>query len=221
MMKKSLIIFRITLAAFIFTGCQQPILNSGEMKFKKLSEYHLSDFNLGKNVRYFEIAKNGKQPVVIARYGIRGEINRHTVSNSVRNNKKTRNISRKTLSRNLQSTRYGMMVPNFFTLKYVNDNGEIFIITKISELKSFLGAIDTPAKLQLRLLTSGEPGGYSYKKSNGNFIVRWNFNRINDTGMCTHFSYQGVVDKNGQKIKTFNAKEPILCSRSEGTKFWK
>ena len=45
----------LAVSLFVFSGCHQPILDSGETKFKKSSEYHLSDFNFAKQVRYLEV----------------------------------------------------------------------------------------------------------------------------------------------------------------------
>jgi len=189
------------------------MLDSGEVRFKKLSEYHLSDFDLGTNIRYFEIIENEKPSVIIARYGVEGEIEKHF---SVYKPKKMKKYSWKFFSQQLRSVTYGMMVSySSFRIRYVNEKGEEYIITKIYELKTFFDQIDTPAKLQAWLMMSGEEMGYSYRKSFENFIVRWDFGRINDTGMCTHYSYQGVVDKDGKIVKRFNTKDSELCSDSQ------
>ncbi|BAF72975.1 hypothetical protein [Sulfurovum sp. NBC37-1] len=206
---RSLLVF---MSLFIFLGCQQPMLDSGETKFKKLSEYHLSDFGLGKNVRYFEIVRHGSTPVIVIKYGTKGDI---TIDAAINNysNKRIRKTSWDKLMKKLHAYSYGMMFGGFYTVRYIDSRGESFAITQISELKHFLGLIDTPAKLQMWFYLSGTKLGYSYKKEHDFYIVRWDYQLINDTGMCTKYRYRGIVDIHGKVIKRFDSQKPEKCPR--------
>ena len=197
---------------FIFSGCQQPILDSGETKFKKLSEYHLNDFGLGKSIRYLEILRHGATPSIVAKYGTKGD---STIDASVNNytNKRIRKTSWDQLIKKLHAYSYGMMFGGFYTVRYIDSREESFSITQISELKHFLGPIDTPAKLQMWFYLSGTKLGYSYKKEHDFYNVRWDYQLINDTGMCTQYRYRGIVNTQGKVIKRFDSQKPEKCPR--------
>jgi hypothetical protein len=63
-------------------------------------------------------------------------------------------------------------------------------------------------------LTGTQPA-YSYQKEkNGMYKVRWDFSLINDTGMCTHYRYKGLVNSQGKIINIMDREKPKLCSGS-------
>ena len=206
---------------FILLGCQQPMLDSGETKLKKLSEYHLNDFHFSKNVRYLEIIQHGRTPIAVARYGTNGNILKPVKIETFTSKKRVKYDSSywKQVSKKLRGASYGMMVAPFYSVRYVNADGEEFMLSNISELKSLLGEIDTPAELQMWLFLSAKVRGYSYEKSNSFYNVKWYYHRINDTGMCTHYSHKGRVNFQGKIVKTWDSKSK-LCSESQRKEIW-
>ena len=214
--KKLITVIICSVAAVMFSSCQEPMLDSGEIKFKKLDTYRFDDFKLTKKIRYFEIIKNGPASVAIARYGtkkdnsISSSIDRKTIE------KNTSKISHMTLMQRLHGPAYSMMIPPIYTVRYIDAAGHEGIIVKPEKLRSFLGEIDTPAELQLWLsLTGVQPPGYSYKKEKGMYRVRWNFSLLNDTGMCVNYAYKARVDSQGRIMKIRDRKKPKLCSESQ------
>jgi len=196
----------ISVVAIIISSCQEPMLESREVKFKKLNEYHLDDFKLNREIRYFEIIRNGYTSVVVARYGTSSPDN-HTAK------KYPLKRSSLTLMQRLHSAAYGMRIPPFYTVRYIDTNGHEGMILEPKELKSFLGEIDTPVELQVWLSLTGTQPAYSYQREkNGMYKVRWDFSLINDTGMCTHYRYKGLVNNHGKITTIMEREKPKLCS---------
>ena len=147
----------ISVVAIIISSCQEPMLESREVKFKKLNEYHLDDFKLNREIRYFEIIRNGHTSAVTARYGTSAPDNHSAKKYPLKR-------SSLTLMQRLHGAAYGMMTPPFYTVKYIDTNGHEGMILEPKKLKSFLGEIDTPAELQVWLSLTGTQPAYSYQK---------------------------------------------------------
>ena len=208
MSKKSTKIIIISAVAMMISSCQEPILERSEVKFKKLNEYHLDDFKLNREIRYFEIIRNGPTSAVVARYGTSSPDNHAAKKYPLKR-------SSLTLMQRLHGAAYGMMMPPFYTVRYIETNGHEGMILEPKELKSFLGEIDTPAELQVWLSLTGTQPAYSYQKEkNGMYKVRWDFSLINDTGMCTHYRYKGLVNNHGKITTIIDREKPKLCSGS-------
>jgi len=215
-MKKNLLTVIIcSVAAVLFSSCQEPRLDSGEVKFKKLDAYCLDDFKLTKNIRYFEMTRNGPTSVVIARYGTKKENSASSSIDKKPLEKNTSKTSHLTRMQRLHGPAYGMMIPPSYTVRYIDADGHDGIIVTPGKLRSFLGEIDTPAEVQVWLTLTGTQMGYSYKKEKGMYGVRWNFSLINDTGMCVHYAYKGMLDSQGSIIKIWDREKPKLCSESQ------
>ena len=208
MKKKLTTALLFSIAVMLFSACQEPMLERGEVKFKKLDAYRLDDFKLTKNIHYFEIIRNGPTSVVIARYGNESKHNFGKKQPGKRSQLK--------LWQRLHGSSYDIMIPPIYTVRYIDADGHEGVIVTPGKLRSFLGEIDTPAELQLWLsLTGAQPPGYSYKKEKGMYKVRWNFSLINDTGMCVNYDYKARVDSQGSIIKIWDREKPKLCSESQ------
>jgi len=227
--KTSLIIFSFIVTSFIFSGCQEPTLDSGETKFKKLSAYNLSDFNFAKHVQYLEIIEYTsnlrQQSRQVKKFAKKVDKRFPVVSKQYYH--KGKNSLSQTQKRSLQMLRhemfigsdhlagdsnYGMMraFVDSRIVQYIDGDGKSHIISTKKELKAVLGKINTPAEVQLWLLLSGDVAGYSYEKVNDDYRVRWNYIQFTDmAGLCYHYTFFRVLDEKGSMGKTFNFKTDL------------
>ncbi len=184
-MRRSLrMVFGFIVAVFIFTGCQEATLDKGEVKLKTLSAYSLSDFNFAKNVKYFEVVQYYPDHYkvsssVLLLYGEKGS-------------QKIKNVTSKNIGRKRYLTMYvkpihdpsapasvmgcvaGPLIPKV-RIRYIDRNGKVGTIRDRTELKSFLGKIDTPAEIQLFHSLSGKHEAYSYQKTGESYRLRLNY----------------------------------------------
>jgi len=162
-------LFKIVLflIAFVFFGCQQPALDDSQKKLKKLSMYQLSDYNLAKEIKYFEIVQYDPPSFTIAP-NIRLRYDTSSYNNlSYANRKKL--VSLKFVAVDEKSSNKGLhnmfvfsselsprdrkrisisiaMSPGYANLHYVDKNSKVKVIATKKELKAFLGEIDTSAE---------------------------------------------------------------------------
>ena len=188
-MRRSLtIVFGFIVAVFIFIGCQEPTLDKGEVKLKTLNTYSLNDFQLAKNVKYFEVVQYYPD--------------HYKVSSSVllqygeKNSQKIKNVTSKNIGRKRYLTMYvkpihdpsdpalisalvigqlaAPLIPKV-RIRYIEHNGKVGTVSDRAELKAFLGKIDTPAEIQLFHSLSGKHEAYSYKKTGESYRLRLNY----------------------------------------------
>ena len=223
----------LALIILIFTACNQPILDSGEVKIKQSSKYHLSDFRFTKQVEYLEVveykrhhhylplkakkfAKNvdGRFPAVVERYYPEGK---NSLSEAQKKSLQTLRhemfIGEDHLGRDCSSS----MMASFCTriVQYIDESGKSHIVSTKKELKAVLGRIDTPAEVQLWLTLSGNRPAYSCKKADDGYRVRWNYIQYTDmAGLCYHYTFFRMLDAKGSMGKTFSFKSDMgQCSK--------
>ncbi len=159
----------LMIAIFTFSGCQEPTLDNNQKKLKKLHAYQLSDFNLAKEVKYFEIAQY-IDPSSRSVSQTRTE-NRYDVSsyNNLSDSNKKKLVSLKfvgvdekssdkvlrnmfVFSSNLTSRERKVlsistaMAPGYANLHYVDQDSKVKVIATQKQLEAFLGEVDTPAE---------------------------------------------------------------------------
>ncbi len=161
--------FGFVVMVFIFTGCQEPTLDQSQIKRKKLSAYQLSDFNLTKKVKYFEIAQYiDPSPRNVSQVGTEDRYDISSYNNLSDSNKK-KLASLKFVGVDEKSSEKGLrnmfilssdltphrrkvlsisiaMAPGYVNVHYVDHDSKVKIIATRKQLKAFLGEIDTPAE---------------------------------------------------------------------------
>lgn len=159
----------LMIAVFIFSGCQQPALDDNQKKLKKLHAYQLSDFNLAKEVKYFEIAQYiDPSPRSVSQTRTEDRYDVSSYSNLSDSNKK-KLASLKFVGVDEKSSGKGLrnvfvfssdlspderkriaisiaMAPGYVNLHYVDQDSKVKVIATKKELKAFLGEIDTSAE---------------------------------------------------------------------------
>jgi hypothetical protein len=161
--------FVFVLMTFIFVGCQEPTLDQSQVKRKKLSAYQLSDFNLAKKVKYFEIAQYiDPSPRSVSQVRTKDRYDISSYNNLSDSNKKKLaslkfvGVDKKSSDRGLRNVfvlssdltphrRKVLsisiaMAPGYANLHYVDQDSKVKIIATRKQLKAFLGEIDTPAE---------------------------------------------------------------------------
>ncbi len=189
-MKRVLLI----VAVFIFTGCQEPTLDKGEVKLKTLSAYSLNDFHLAKGIKYFEIVrcypyrsrqKERHVPVkisssVLLQYGEKDsqKIKNFTSKSIVAGKRYLAIYVKPSHDPSSPASAIGCVAPPLISeirIRYIDHNGKVGIVRDRMELKTFLGKIDTPAEIQLFHSLSGKHEAYSYKKAGESYRLRLNY----------------------------------------------
>lgn len=225
-MKRSLnTVFILMVIVLMFTGCQQPILDAGEIKFKQPGKYHLSNFSFTKQVEYLEVieykrhhhylplrakkfAKNvdGRFPAVVEQYYPKRKYSlSETQKRSLQMLRHEMFIGGDHLGRDCSSS----MMASFCTriVQYIDKDRKSHIVSSKKALKALLGDIDTTAEVQLWLTLSGRRPAYSCKKMDDTFRVRWNYIQYSDiAGLCYHNTYFRMLNSKGEMGKAFDSK---------------
>jgi len=167
---------------------------------KSLTDYMLHDFHLAKPVKYFDIKSYSLDKPYSGKLSrSRGDNAWSFDMNAYRrlSNKEKKEIaSLSPASKGFGTTYYGdgtAGIASVYNLHYIDMNSRVHTIS--SALVSFLGEIDTPAEIQVMLLSY--PGVHRYKKKNHLYIIRTDLVYEESDGDYTHKIYHRIMNKQG------------------------
>ena len=169
---------------------------------KSLIDYMLSDFHLAKPVKYFDI----KRYSLDKPYS--GQLSRSRGSTAwsfdmkayrkLSNKEKKEVASLRPASDGFGTTYYvdgTAGIASVYNLHYVDMNSKAHTVFSETELVGFLGEIDTPAEIQVMLLSY--PGIHRYKEKDNLYIIRTDLIFEESDGVYTHEIYHRVMNKQG------------------------
>lgn len=170
--------------SFLFLGCHRVTLDTNEVKLKSLSSYSLKDFKLSKKVKYFAIIEypNGYYKTdfsIFVDYGQKQTVDMKYLSNAESSLAMYTHgfagaIDPKLL---VVACIVGALPPHksLIAIYYVTAKGDVGTIKDMATLDSFMGEIDTPAKVQLYTLFNNPHEAYSYKKLSRGYRLRFDY----------------------------------------------
>ena len=178
----------------------KPLKAKEGRMLKSLTEYMLHDFHLAMPVKYFDI----KSYALDKPYS--GKLSRHrgdkawsfdmNAYRKLSSKEKKEIASLRPASDGFGTTYYGdgtAGVASVYNLHYIDMNSRAHTLS--SDLVSFLGEIDTPAEIQVMLLSY--PGVHRYKKKNHLYVIRTDLIYEESDGVYTHEIYHRIMNKQG------------------------
>ncbi|BAF72974.1 hypothetical protein [Sulfurovum sp. NBC37-1] len=169
---------------------------------KSLTDYMLSDVHLAKPVKYFDI----KSYSLDKPYS--GKLSRSRGSTAwsfdIKAYRKLSNKEKKEIaSLHPASDGFGTTyyidgtagIASVYNLHYIDMNSKVHTVFSKSELVGFLGEIDTPAEMQIMLLSY--PGIHRYKEKDNLYIIRTDDIYEESDGVYTHEIYHRIMNKQG------------------------
>ena len=167
---------------------------------KSLTDYMLDDVNLAKPVKYFDI----KSYSLDKPYS--GKLSRSRGATAwsfdlkayrkLSDKEKKEIASVRPASDGFGTTYYGdgtAGIASVYNLHYIDMNSKVHTVS--SDLIGFLGEIDTPAEIQIMLLSY--PGIHQYKEKDNLYIIRTDLIGEESDGVYTHEIYHSVMNKQG------------------------
>jgi len=169
---------------------------------KSLTDYMLSDFHLAKPVKYFDIKRYSLDKPYSGKLSrFRGDTAWSFDMKAYRklsNKEKKEVASLRPASDGFGTTYYvdgTAGIASVYNLHYVDMNSKAHTVFSKSELVGFLGEIDTPAEIQVMLLSY--PGIHRYKEKDNLYIIRTDLIFEESDGVYTHEIYHRVMNKQG------------------------
>ncbi len=171
---------------------------------KSLTDYMLSDVHLAKPVKYFDIKSYN-----VDYYTGKLSRSRGTTAWSfdmkayrkLSSKEKKEIASLRPASDGFGTTYYvdgTAGIASVYNLHYIDMNSKVHTVFSKSELVGFLGEIDTPAEIQIMLLSY--PGIHRYKEKDNLYIIRTDLIFEESDGVYTHEIYHRVMNKQGSVL---------------------
>jgi len=181
----------------------KPLKEKAGKRLKSLTEYMLHDVHLAKPVKYFDI----KSYSLDKPYS--GKLSRSRGSTAwsfdmkayrkLSNKEKKEIASLRPASDGFGTTYYvdgTAGIASVYNLHYIDMNSKAHTVFSESELVGFLGEIDTPAEIQIMLLSY--PGIHRYKEKDNLYIIRTDLIFEESDGVYTHEIYHRIMNKQGR-----------------------
>ena len=218
----------ILVTLMLLTGCSHLPSKDTMFTLKNLREYSVEDFNLSKEVKYFEInyykaskLNNQLKLMNIMGYPIHFYFDR-TAFNALSANEKQKinNALPVIVSNGFFGTYPGAAMhdpDNAITVanvKVLDQHLNVKNIATKREVLTLLGKIDTLAELQLVLWLNNKEPATRYKVENHQytFISHFNNGTMGEHLGCGSHTYRGVIDEKGNiaryNLIEFKANEP-------------
>jgi len=189
-----------------------PSLQKGEEKFAyDKRRYKWSDFNLGWDVRYFDVvrfsslpaADDGsfelpQPPVVFETIFQAGRLPQSGL------HQRDADYLARTVATSAYFWKHQVMLLlsyTIYSLRFIDaKDGKAKAVETRDEVRHFLGKIDTPAELSLWLLASESPhiSAYSYMRTKEGYRVRF---LDDDIFSCTYHEYFKYYDAEGKVVR--------------------
>lgn len=226
---KQMTLISVFLSLIFLSGCSHVISKNDEAALKKLSEYTIKDFNLNKDIKYFEInryrvlSRSNRMGIVhMASYPIMVYSDKKAYAGL---NTKEKHLIKSSLPVVANRGYFGAVnngptminsgkIASIANLRYISSDAKTKSIATKREVLALLGNIDTPAELQLALWLYNKKSANSYKKVGDRYVFTTRFSNTtmgDDLGCGLHV-YRGVMSAQGTldnyDLIRFNAYEP-------------